>query len=359
MAGLITPGDITWNGKEVMALSEAIITKAYLKPALADLHTMVPGITAKMQIAFLGRLGLVGKTSTGCAPDTNTSSVTMSQKYWDPAYIEDRFVQCWKDLRNSFFIWGLKKGVQKADLTNTDFWNFLEDILTDAVEEAILRLVWFGDKTAVNYSASPAGVITNGVDVAYFTPINGLWQQIFAVVTGTPTRKSATITKNAAATYALQAFDATDTTNKVVSGYFRGLITKADYRLRDQQGIRILCTQSLFDQYVTELEATGLPPSFEVITNGITSLKRSGIEIVGVNFWDRYILGYESNGTKSYLPHRAVLTTASNLQIGVEEESNLAELTTYYDPKVKDFTVDFGFNLDAKLVEDYLFEAIY
>lgn len=359
MAGLITPADINWNGKEVMALSEAIITKAYAKPALADLHTMVPGIVAKTQVAFLGRLGLVGKTSSGCTPDTNTSAITMTQKFWLPEYIEDRFVQCWKDLQNSFFIWGTKKGINKADLQNTDFWLFLEDVLGDAVEEAILRLVWFGDTAAANYEDSPAGVIVNTADPVYFNPFDGLWKQIFTAVAADSTLKSETISLNAEATYADQAFDLTDTTNKVVSGIFRKLITSADYRLRDQAGLRIYCTQSMFDQYVTELESTGLNPSFEVITNGITVLKRSGIEVVGVNFWDRYIRTYQSNGTKSYLPHRALLTVKENLQIGTEEESNLKELTTYYDPKAKDMTIDFGFNLAAMLVEDYLIKVAY
>jgi len=358
---LFNPADVTWNGKEVMALSEAVIERAYKKPSLREFHTIIPGIVAKQQVVFLGRLGLVGKKNTGnCAPTANTQEIDLTEKFWMPEYIEDRFQECWTDLQETFFVWGLKEGVNKADLTGTDFWNFLEDLLVDALEECILRLAWFGDTGAANYDDSPAGHITNGVDLDYFTPIDGLWKQIFSAVTATPSRKSGTITKNSASTYALQAFDDTDTSNKVVSKYFRSLITKADYRLRDQAGIRIYCTQSMFDQYVTELESTGLDPSFEVITEGITVLKRSGVEVVAFNFWDRYIAAYESDGTKSYLPHRALLTIKDQLQIGTEEAKNFSELTAHYDPKDKDMTIDFGFNIDAMLPEEkYMFEVIY
>lgn len=357
---LITPGDITWNGKEVMALSEAVIEKAYAKPSLRDYHTIVPGIVAKTQVVFLGRLGLVGKKNTGnCAPEPNESGIQMTEKFWNPEYIEDRFQECWTNLRETFFVWGLKKGINKPDLSGTDFWLFLEDLLADAVEEAILRLAWFGDRDAANTNASPAGIISPGTDVDYFNPIDGFWKQIFEAVTANPLRKAGTFTKNAAATTALQQFDDTDTTNKVVTKALRLLLTKADYRLRAMGGVKIYVTQSVFDQYITELETTGLTPSFDVVTDGITVLKRNGVEIVAISFWDRYIAAYENNGTKLHLPHRALLTVKENLQIGTEEEAGMGALTTYYDPKDKDVIIDFGFNEDAMLVEGYLFEVIY
>jgi hypothetical protein len=357
---IITPADFTWNGKEVMSLSEAIIEKAYSKPALSDVHTLVTGIKAKQQIAFLSRIGLVGKKHTNgtCEPTASTQSSTGSEKFWDPAMIEDRFTECWDNFRESFFIWGLKNGIKKGDLTGTDAWNFMKEVISDAQAEAVLRLAWFGDTAAANYNDSPAGVITNGVDTDFFSPFDGLFKQLFAIGTADSNRLNA-IAQNAEATYANQRFDSTDTTNKVVSTLFRSMITSADYRLRDQSDIRIYCTQSLADQYVTELEAQGQEPAFEIITNGISRLTRNGVEIIALNFWDRYINSYQNNGTKWYRPHRAVLTTKSNIQIGCEEESNLSELDPFYLKKEKQFVVDFAFNMDAKVVEDYLVQLAY
>lgn len=357
---IITPADFTWNGKEVMALSEAIIEKAYSKPALSEIHTLVTGIKAKQQLAFLSRIGLVGKKHTNgtCEPTASTESSSGSEKFWDPAYIEDRFSECWDTFRESFFIWGLKNGIKKGDLTATDAYNFMKEIISDAQSEAVLRLAWFGDTAAANYNDSPAGKITNGVDTDFFTPFDGLWKQLFAIGTADSNRLNA-IAQNAEATFSAQAFDDTDTTNKVVTKLFRNMLKGADYRLREQQNLVILCTQSLADQYVDELEAGGVDASFKIITDGIGTLTRNGVTIVSINFWDRYIKAYQSSGTAYYRPHRAILTVKDNIQIGCEEESNLAELDPFYDKKSKKFIVDFGFNLDAKVVEDYMVQLAY
>lgn len=355
---VIDATDIAFNGKEIMALSEAIMERFHEKPVFSLFHKIVPGIKAKQQIAILGLLGLVGKKSTGCAPDENSGGITMSGKEWDPEYIEDRFAQCWKDLKETFFIWGLKNGIAKGDLTSTDFSNFLEERLSDAMIEAIYRLAWMGDVDAANYNDSPSGTITNSIDPAYFTPIDGFWKQIFAIGTATPARK-VTIAKNAEATYVDQEFDSTDTTNKVASGIFRDLLQGADYRLRSQANKVIVCTQSLADQYENELESQGVSESFKMITEGVSTLERKGTLIIAVSTFDRHIRAYQDSGTAYYRPHRAVLLLPDNTQIGTEEEANLAQLKPFYDQKENKYYVDFGFNLDAKIPEDYLIQAAY
>ena len=351
---VIDPTDVDFDGEQVKALSEAIMTAVYSKPELKEFHTLVPGIKAKKQIIILGALGLVGKVTNGqCAPTTNPGTIEMSQKLWDPAYIEDRFVQCWKDLRESFWIWSLKTGVDKADLTGTDFANFLEERLADAMREAVLRLAWFGDTAAANYNDSPAGFITNGIDTDYFTPFNGLWKQIFAIATANTDQYKA-ITKNSAATYLLQRFDDTDTTNQVVTNLMQSMLDDADTRLSEATDNIFYVTKSVADQYKRERKrATGIDLAYSRVEQGILSLEIDGVKIYAMTFWDRNIKDYENNGTKWHLPHRIVLAPKSNVQVGTEEESNLTELKPFYFEKDKEYYVDFGFNLDAKFVEDY------
>lgn len=359
MAGVITPSDLTFNGKEVMSLSEAIMETAFENPQLTDLHTIATGIKGKQQIAFLGLLGLVGKTSTGCAPDENPGTIPMTEKFWDPKYIEDRFAQCWKDLLPSFFQWGLKNGVKKADLSGTDFLNFLEDRISIAMKEAVLRLAWFADTAAANYNSSPAGVIKNGINVAYFNPFNGLWKQIFTIAAAHTTQKVA-IAKNAGATYPLQAFDSTDTTNQVVTNILQTMLDTADTRLSEQESPEFIVTKSVADQYMRERRNfPNIDIAYTRTEDGWDTLKISGVTIKVFPFWDRMIKSYYDNGTKLYLPHRIVLTTKDNIPVGTEEESTLAELNPFYDEKSKTFYVDFGFNMDAKLLEDYKLMTAY
>ena len=362
MAGLFNPSDITFSGKEVQAVSELIIEEVYSKPSLSQIHTPVSGIKAKQQIGYAGRLsGLVGKLSTGCEPTTDTNTIPFTQKFWEPAYIEGRFVQCFKDLLPSFWAWALGNGLQKSDLTKTDFVNFVKEIVGDAVYEAWLRLIWFGNTSAANYNGSPAGVITNGISTTYFTPIDGYWEQIADIVAADSARLSSGLTaKNGQATFALQAFDATDTTNEIATETLAQLKYEADFRLRDKANLMYVVTQSVFDQYAKELRSNAnVDASYNRIEGGYTSLMFEGIEVIGVNFFDRMIRAYQSNGTKYNKPHRALLTTKDMLMVGIEEESNLSEFDIFMDKKTKDMYMDFAFNLDAKINQDFMIQTSY
>jgi hypothetical protein len=68
---------------------------------------------------------------------------------------------------------------------------------------------------------------------------------------------------------------------------------------------------------------------------------------------------YENDGTVYFLPHRALLTVKENTQIGTCEEANLSEMGTIYDPIKKEMHLDTGYNIDAKIIEDYLVQVAY
>lgn len=368
MAGFIDPSDITWSGKQVQSVSELILEEVFSKPSLSQIHTPIKGVKAKMQIGYAGRLsGLLGKKSTGCTPDTDTNSIEMSQKFWDPEFIEGRLVQCWKDLEPSFLQWSFANGVDKGDLTTGDFINFITGIVGDALHESWLRQVWFNDEGAANYNGSPAGVITNGVSTAYFTPFDGFWAQIFDIVATTPARKTGNpITnkgltyRNAQDTYADQAFTDQDTTDNIVTKTLANMKYGADLRTRNKANLAYYVTQSVFDQYAKELRSnSAVDLSYQRIEGGYTSLKFENIDVIGLDFMDRNILSYQNSGVKLNLPHRALLTTREMLMVGIEEEANLTALKIFYDNITRNLFIDFGYNLDAKINQDFMIQAAY
>lgn len=366
--GVITPSDLTFNGEEVKAVSECIMEEVFAKPAITEFLTPYTGIKAKKQIAFLGRLsGLVGQkhNASQCAPEENTSGITNSEKFWEPAYIDDRFSECWDDLLETFFMYGTKNGVNKADLTSTEFADFFIERYQDAIAEMFHRLVWFGD-TAADDTAGGGVFVVSGFAEKRWNAFDGIWKQLFAIVTADANRKTAGLaTKNAETTFADQAFDSTDTTNKVVTNMLQNLLFNADYRLRDRSDKIIIVTQSVADQYVRELEAhaaNGIEVSFAMIQDGISVLKRMGVTIYAFSFLDRMINAYQrqdATETAYYLPHRALLTTKENLAFGTEEEGNLSEVEIFYEKKDKKTYFDFGANLDAKVLEDYMIQVAY
>ena len=360
LAGLITPADITWNGKEVMGYSESILTQFFEKPDLTQFHTIYSGIKAKQQIVFLGNLGLIGKSRATCDTTADGNTIDMSEKFWNPCSVGFRLEQCWKDLKESFWIWGLKNGIAKEDLTGSDFDNFIQLVASDAMMEATLRMAWFGDVDSANANDTPTGHITAGVDVDYFNCFDGFWKQAFDIVTADSTKRAGTITKNSGVSYTAQNFDSTDTTNKVAIGYMEALVYNADYRLRSAKNKIIIATQSLVDQYVKELRSfSNVDASYQRIEGGYTAIMFEGIQIVGFSFLDRMIRAYQDNGTTYYLPHRAMFTTKDNLGIGTEQASNLEELKAFFSDYNEVYVLKALWNLDAKILQDHMIEVIY
>lgn len=351
--------DFTFNGEEVKALSEVILEDFYKNPTLSEFHTLVSGIKAKKQIALLGTLGLVGRKQTGCTPLNNTGTVPGTEKFWEPERVSDRFSQCFDDFKESFFVYSLKNGVQKEDLTSTDVAVFLNHVIGEAMKESVHRIAWFGDKDAALVTDSPAGNITDGTDLDYFNLIDGLWKQLFAIATAYTDRRT-TIAKNTGNSYANQRFNDTDTGNEVVTKIFQLMIDDCDERLIDSGMAVIYATRSLVQQYKKERKAkSGIDLAYQRTEKGMEFIEVDGVRVYPYAFWDRTIKAYFDNGTKLYYPHRAVLTVKTNVQIGTEEESNLSEMDAFYDKKTKTYNVDFAYNLDAKIIEDYKVQVAY
>src|SRR3990172_5882413 len=352
---VLNPASITWNGKEVMAMNEAIFEDVFINPEMSALHTIVPNIVAKQQIAYLGLLTMVGRSGSGCSPTSDTATATLTEKFWNPSPVTFRLEECYTTYNASFFVWSQNKGIKRSELTNTDVFNFIQERAATALSEAQLRIAWFGDTDATNYNGSPAGLITNGVNTNLVDAIDGFFKQIYAIVAADASKKAASITKNAGGTYSLQAFDSTDTTNKVATGYFRSVLTEADLRLRGKAEKMFIVTQSVYDQYLEELEQFGaIESAFKLQTDGTNQLTYRGIPVVPFAFLDRMIDTIQDNGTKWYQPHRIILTTKQNLQVGVESEEALKELDPHYDKVTKKNYIDTEWLMDAKVIQNYM-----
>jgi len=358
---LITPADLTFNGEEIKSVSEAVFESGFEKPELSKFHTIVTGIVAKKQIVILGRLsGLVGAQSGGCDPTSATNTLGMSEKFWEPAVVSDRLTECWTNLKETFFVWGLKQGIKKYDLDGTDFLNYVTEMLNDAILEAIFRIAWFGDVDAADVNASPAGILTAGTNPLYFNKIDGLWKQAYAIVAANAARLTAGITsRNGQATKTLQEFQTADTTNNVVTTTLQNMKFGADTRLRAKDDIVFVCTQSVADQYERELTARNAAYTTERLENGIQVLKSSGYELYSFELWDRIIRAYYDNGTVYYKPHRIAMYSKANVQVGTESETALGELDIIFDKVTKKNHIDFMFNIDAKIIESYLVQFAY
>jgi hypothetical protein len=346
-------------GKQVMSFAEAFWTKTFEHPQLSEILTVISGVKAKQQVIILGTGLLLGKTmQTGnCAPDVSDQEITAIQKFYDPAGIEDRFTECWKNLLPKFAVWGLKNGIQKPDLTGTDFADFLEAEVVAGLIESVFRIVWFAEKTAANYTGG--GHFTDGLNLRYVNAINGLWNQFYAIVAAKPAQR-VTIAKNAGATFALQAFTAQDTIDQVVTGYFQYMVNNMDERLAGDAGVKFYVTRSIANQYMAERRAfTNIDQAYQRTESGFDQLRFGGYDVVVLHFEDRMIKQFQSSATVSYQPHRIYFVNKDNLHLATEEETALSGFKAWYRDYDNQYYIDMLYNIDALVIEDYKVMVAY
>jgi len=350
---LVNADALTLNAREAETVSEVIFNRVYNDSDLAEFHEIETGIDVKTQIAFAGRLGLLGKKTTGCTPN-EAGGFELTEKFWTPVLEDFRLKHCQTDMP------ALLKLFRKSQRINPDFFDAVGTqefgVIISAVETAMLenmhRKIWFNDTAAE--TVANGGVFKNGTDLGYFDSFDGLFKQIFTEVPSDALNRVA-ISANAGTSYSGQAL-----AEDAALAIFEKMVTAADERLVSADDSFILATRSLADNYRATLRNRNLGSGFlEVVEEGRPKLYFDGIEVKVRYDWDRYIKTYQDNATKWNLPHRAVFTTKSNIPVGTLSEEDLTKLDVFYDKTLKTNIMDAAYTIDAKHLESYMTVAAY
>jgi len=350
MATKIDVSALTLNAKEVESASQAVYEKVFMDTQLSQVHDIISGVSMKEQIVFIANLATGGEALSGCTP-AEQDSLVLTQKFWEPALVAGRFTHCANDLNQ------LLKIFRKAQKANPDFFDRIgsEEIsilvarIIDSLTRSIDAKVWFSAKNA---AVQPAGDFTiAGFNAGLWTQFDGLFEQIFADAS-VPVY---TIAENSGATYALQAL----TAGKSLT-IFQEMYKKADSRLLSDPDAQILVTRSIWDNYLELTETKEYNGGITTrLDNGQMAMNYRGIPIVMMDSWDRNILEYQNDLTVTVLPHRALLTTPSNIPVATLNSSDLTNLDSFYDKVTKSNYVDYAYYLDAKFGESYMAVAAY
>ncbi|MHA3787452.1 hypothetical protein ACX0HA_04515 [Flavobacterium hauense] len=350
---LINADALTLNAREAETVSEVIFQRVFNDSDLAEFHEIETGIDVKTQIAFAGRLGLLGKKASGCTPN-EAGGFELTEKFWTPVLEDFRIKHCQTDMP------ALLKLFRKSQRINPDFFDAVGTqefgVIISAVETAMLenmhRKIWFNDTAAE--TIADGGVFKNGTDLGYFDSFDGLFKQIYTEVPSNAANR-VTISANAGNSYANQAL-----AEDAALAIFEKMVTTADERLVSAEDNFILATRSLADNYRATLRNKNLGSGFlEVVEEGRPKLYFDGIEVKVRYDWDRYIKTYQDNGTKWNLPHRAIFTTKSNIPVGTLSEEDLTKLDVFYDKTLKTNIMDAAYTIDAKHLESYMTVAGY
>jgi hypothetical protein len=341
--------NVTLSPKEVAELSKAIFETAFTNPELQKMHSIEEGIDMKSQILLLSSMGMQGLPADGtCTPQDSEAGIIATQKYWENNKVEVRIPYCNTDLPALLKAFGTKSN--KYDVEASDEVKMLASRLLEAIDETVLRLAWFGDKSAANVVSG--GTISNSVNKAYFKSVDGLWKQIFAGVTAGDIQR-ATIAANTGTTYVAQELAAGEALTAM-----RKVYNKADSRLKNHSDGLFIVTQSIYDNFLDKLEDAGLNAVGQLaINDGVMTYR--GRNIVVADFMDRVITSSLNNGTKYNLPNRIVFTIPSNIPVGTLDSGEFKELAIWYDKTDRKVYTENIFSLDAKVLEEYLISVAY
>ena len=352
--------NLTLNPEEAQELSKAIFEYVLEQGDIPMHHDIQTEIQYKTQIPFIGTLGLVGKKIIGCTIDANGNQIPLSEKFWDPELIGDRLEHCATDVDPLF------KLFKKARKINPDFFDRIDSEelgvilmrLAEAMKEMLTRLTWFSDKDID--TVANGGVLKNGTDKDFFNIIDGLWKQILTIDIPANSKYRVAIDANAEANYNDQLNLPDDFAFKL----FRSMWRKADARLKQlvaKNGIELHLhvTSKIAENWQDYREDKSLAFTLDKVEGGGLRDVFRNIKVIPRYDWDSVIEGYQDNGTKYNMPHRALLTSPSNIPIGVVSQEDLENVESFYDKVTKKNYMDFALKMDVKFLEPYLAVAAY
>ena len=350
---------LTFNAKEEPDFAKFISERMFEQAALETMHgPIMSGLTMKQQIVFASAFGLSGIADTGCTRPESGAKSTLTQKFWEPKAIGDTFPICQADYNQLFKAYydKITSYKERFDITGSDEELFLAAKVSEAASMMIRRLVWFGDTAVAAANATDAGLKAAG-NVKFFSPLDGLWKQIFAEVTANALQR-VTIDENSQVTTALQLNLAAGRSIEL----FESMWAKADDRLKADPTAKFMVSGAIFENYRQWLQSQSLPFNPTLTMDGMPSLMWNGHEVVNMSSIWGVNLSYFTNNTTDnayWLPNRILFTAPSNIPVGTLNDGDFNELESWYERKERKNYTAYGMTLDAKFLEGYMGVAAY
>ena len=344
---------------------ELILEPTINAPDLRQLFTIIDDIKAKKDVVFAKKFKKLSKLDTGCGTVPTVPGMNVEKLTWDPKPLEAWIAECGAEFEGTFMAWGLAAGYKRHDLqeasiklskgisdtpTLQNYWNeFVQDTMEEAIRDDIFRIGSFGDP------AITAAMLTAGAaDVPNYNQLRGIWPQIIALASTYASVRAYTITANQEAGQQLA-----DGESRAI---FRSLIVGADPRLMGGafgQPI-IACTQSVADNWADYRESNDkLETSWKLQETGLVGPKYRNVPVVPVQQWDLILQEDFNKAGVINLPHRAVLTTASNLQLGFDAYDEATQTEGWFNRETKYTHRRSNYKMDAKVMRPFLTRAAW
>lgn len=365
MASIYDLQSLTINPQEEADVSKIIAPILYGdEQDFLKKHNLVTGIDKKTQIVLDSGNGNSGWLDSGCTPpESGGMEINFTQLYWDLVTIGDQKIHCQADVDQNFKMIVKKFAADHTDLEGSPaVYQYILSRLLTFLTETRERLAYLGDKDATLDTA--AGYIKTGVDIRFYTPLDGYWKQAFAMVlAGTISRF--TITANAAATKALQI------TLGATAGYdvLKGMWDNANDKLKAAPNAYFELTPALYWNYNTYL--TTLPATnggfTNVMVDGVSKMAFMGKPIYLSEFIGNKIIsdfqlldtGYTPAVATYNLPNRGIFTTPENVPFATLSDEDVKKIESFYYQKDRVNIMRYAFDLDVKVLRPEYITVAY
>jgi len=322
------------------------------------------GIKNKKIIPILGGFtGLAGHELTGenCTPTESDMQLSSSQKKWECIYIGDRLVDCYTNIKETFWTYFRPSGVDGQDPSqNPAYSSYVQMRLQEYLADLLMFRILFMSDTDV--AAATNNSLTSD-QLKYFNTHDAIIKQCKDIFAADAARQT-TLAENAQTTYATQSFDNTAIVVGTVATYratniLNNLIKNSHIDLKRIPKSRrvILISQTIADRYAEERKAiTNVDLGYIRTETGMDMFVFDGVDVVILPTYDTLILSYYDNGTRQWEPHFAIHTTKDNIQVGTLQTTDFETFSSHYDKTTKKWYLDFAFDFDVKVIVDRLIQ---
>lgn len=323
---------------------EIIRSRAFMEDT-SEFFTIVPGIKGGQQVAAMKGFEYVTTKSQGCGGDGISPQFPAFSQEWNPKLQEVKLNYCYTDFENYFTQWGLANGYKRKDLGQTELAVFIEELVTDAMKLDLLRIVLLGDEDIATQD-----ILTSATLEKYYDTIpKGLIPTLQYLKTLPEFADNfVALSKNNEATKALQ-YDLGDE-------YALDIYEELTDQYNFDPNI-LLSSNRLFKNYakwVKRANGYGVQSNIDDTMRGIRNPEIDGQPIKPIVNYDRWKAKDFVTDEQIHLPHFAVLSRKEFLQVGVDSENALEELTfEYIGGSDETFWIKGNYLLDFKMVNPY------
>lgn len=336
--------------KEIKSLKEIVYLGVISDGQLNELVTVKGGVKTGDREAWLDPMSMVGKKSRKCDPECDEALAPLIEKEWNLKEWDSRLCICYADLEDVLYDLGLKDGVMRGDLTNTEYSQLLETLYVDALEKMYHRFTWFGDTDASH--VEDGGIIVDDADLDFFNVVDGVFKQIEELIAdGNSEITNLRIEANYEASREAQM----DYDWSAVTTLRKALLSPKPL-LKKQKDTVVYVSGFFMNKLKLELlerpEYTSEQFALNVL--GFNTVNFLGYEITEMLEWDEaietFLKGADDPAAAYDRPFRVLVTTKSNLVVGVPSEETFLQMNAWYERKDRKMYMEAMDKLDVLLM---------